>query len=77
MQADVIDLVFCDSRQYLPRKGTETPTLTPLLWDSTTIDSRQYLPRKGTETLVASEILICFYHSRQYLPRKGTETLVS
>ena len=39
-----------DSRQYLPRKGTET---IPFLFDvvaNRASNSRQYLPRKGTET---------------------------
>ena len=38
------------SRQYLPRKGTETSTLSSLDTNRRLEDSRQYLPRKGTET---------------------------
>ena len=68
-----------DSRQYLPRKGTETfqASKTSVL---NLLDSRQYLPRKGTETLPFGYYKVVFFsdrYSRQYLPRKGTETLHS
>ena len=62
------------SRQYLPRKGTETlgAETTPFLLS---LYSRQYLPRKGTETTqLGCEDGDSAINSRQYLPRKGTET---
>ena len=39
-----------NSRQYLPRKGTETHSHNDATLVDDDIDSRQYLPRKGTET---------------------------
>ena len=41
-----------DSRQYLPRKGTETDRANSSPLSAAFINSRQYLPRKGTETLL-------------------------
>ena len=41
-----------NSRQYLPRKGTET-NLIPVFNRCLAFYSRQYLPRKGTETSLA------------------------
>ena len=46
--------IYLNSRQYLPRKGTETKcahskfNVSPELREN----SRQYLPRKGTETII-------------------------
>ena len=45
---DVVSEVY-NSRQYLPRKGTETDPSDPCLKKLINY-SRQYLPRKGTET---------------------------
>ena len=49
------------SRQYLPRKGTET--FLGILTSESLVslfcsDSRQYLPRKGTETVLLLSVLI-------------------
>ena len=64
------------SRQYLPRKGTETTRVWSFIVLPLT-NSRQYLPRKGTETLSwdAKANWYSLSDSRQYLPRKGTETM--
>ena len=63
------------SRQYLPRKGTETEYRKCISDHRNFQDSRQYLPRKGTETDICFAINTRFLsYSRQYLPRKGTET---
>ena len=68
-------LAYSHSRQYLPRKGTET-FFAVLASISLVNDSRQYLPRKGTETLGSTtEVITSNTDSRQYLPRKGTETV--
>ena len=48
-QLSINCLKVFNSRQYLPRKGTETHVQAcqlDLFWQN----SRQYLPRKGTET---------------------------
>ena len=51
MQSNLPPFQGKNSRQYLPRKGTETRDRI-IFFDCTLIsgDSRQYLPRKGTET---------------------------
>ena len=42
--------MLSNSRQYLPRKGTETWIVAGLESYQSGNNSRQYLPRKGTET---------------------------
>ena len=76
MQSNLPPFQGKNSRQYLPRKGTETRKYPLSPWKELKIYSRQYLPRKGTETRAMSSIagLLQRQNSRQYLPRKGTET---
>ena len=62
------------SRQYLPRKGTETPSLQIGLCYKHQIPDNIY-PARGRK--LAHHCFLqgeTFQNSRQYLPRKGTET---
>ena len=66
--------LYENSRQYLPRKGTETnaqPTQTE--WPPVIPDN--IYPARGRKLKQAFEI-DKLRNSRQYLPRKGTETLI-
>ena len=63
-----------DSRQYLPRKGTETLSDGAVIPNAPNIPDNIY-PARGRKPYQLKLIIkssLC--HSRQYLPRKGTET---
>ena len=66
-----------NSRQYLPRKGTETLHC-PLQWpyESHWIPDNIYPARGRKRPALFLAMIIISAHSRQYLPRKGTETLL-
>ena len=69
--------IYLNSRQYLPRKGTET-----FCWSVIGIVLLSRFPTiftpqgDGNIACCSASIRQIFAYSRQYLPRKGTETLI-